>query len=421
MITVVVGGDVWMARDVEFWLDDVLLGTAETNLFSEDKVTYTLDTTGLDGGFHTITAVVDPQDEVNESNEEDNTASTTLDVWTVPYLIEETIALLDNAEQTPFIDNALRWLDNALGEYEKGELNKTILYLHHALDEVWKDGKHTEIEYNILDAIHVALYGEEYVEEIVDTVKSILSLLAQDIEHPLDQTLENALQHLVKALEATAKGLDPMSEICQGWDKLYTLYEQQPELLANSMTYLSPDLELTRISFDTLVVVATEETTITATIYNRGPTTAREIVIDFYETQEGQESEYIGSATIDTLRSEDTTEATIDWTPTGAGIYAVTTTLEGDVEKDPENNGMDTGIAIAPTYSPTKIEGVQPPPIGDWIIDEPTWMNDTEYFSFSGNIIITSTGHFYLQNSTLAIESKVEPSPPYSLLINSSG
>ncbi|GEM_PF-4506978 len=435
-VTVVVGGDIVLCGRVEIWVDGVSVGVFEPDYaFTTDTIRYVLDTSGLSGGVHSVKAMIDPDNSVTEVYEDNNNATANFTVWTVPYLINLSKDMIETLPQTHFLESAVRFLDLALWMYERGRTDKTVSFLTDALYMVYRDGNHLEIEYTLLDTIRVALYGREYVDDLVDTVKDVFCVLSQDLGHPAKEILENAMRHYVEALETIARGHSPLEEINQGWDMMYMVYELEPDLLEDAMTLLSPDLEITSIDFDALVAVENKPVTITAAVYNHGPTKAHNVTIYFYDPPPGEESRtLIGTTTIDTIAPGETAETSITWTPTSTGTYTITTTLENTLEKDRTNNELDVGVNVVRANAEISEN--------DWVatgyceIENGIiiWWNDVKYYNetqnktyrfpdaIAGNFTVTSTGRVYIKNSTLRIASE-NPDfyPPYSLIVEHGG
>ena len=411
-------------------------------------------------GYHNIIAVVDVENKIDESNETNNEMTREICVLTVEFLINESINQINGLKNqvnnlltkpsdanriNQHLEHAIDWLNDALEEYNKSDIEDAVKDLHYATDELWKAVERTNklweqnkvVENDAKDLINGmgdvtylvietgAFVLNTYKADKIAGVESMIvymriRFLFEKLSHDCDKVdnkLANALHHYQKAMEALAENKDYSQEIEHGYDKLLKAKEDVTDLVKkgkitsefrswiseqidNAIILFPPDLSVTfyDISVGQLLFEG-QKASLTITIKNTGVVFARNVRVDVY-----QESNTIlvASYTIPKLDAGDEDTRTVEWTPTDYGTHDIRVLLDAEntvIETNKENNVVSTGFYVLSATRQTVIwDGGHTVPSGVMETYE-----DLQIIMMNGDLVIESTGHLIFRNVSFTV------------------
>ncbi|MEW6070187.1 MAG: right-handed parallel beta-helix repeat-containing protein, partial [Candidatus Thermoplasmatota archaeon] len=369
-------------------------------------------------GYHTIIAVADAENKIDELNETNNELSKKICILTVEFCINSTIIRIiqlksfitsillptDANKINKHLDKVIDELEEALEEYneEEKELKDVIKDLNHAVDESWKaveeanklwdQNKLTESDAkNIINSISLivsSIIETCYVTLCINTAKDITKVeniiiqmrvryifeeLSDDCKK-VDEKLANAYQHYQKAMEALAEEKSAWEEIEQGYDKLLEAKEDVSDLVKKgklsqefgnwvigkinkAILVFPPNLKIT--PYDIIIqgpMAKGYKTKITITVYNVGVVFAKDVKIEIYQMTA---TALISSFTVPKIKAGESITKTVDWTPTVDGTHDIKVVLDPEnkiVEPVKEDNVVSSGVYILSVKVPPRTE-----------------------------------------------------------------
>jgi len=388
---------------IAFYLDDVdaqnLIGMGMASLL-DATVSVQWDTAGVEGE-HTVIAVVDPDDEVEEMWEDNNRASIQIEILTPGYLIGEAVA--EAGSMTAF------WLEKARGDHAAGRLGQAVVDLHLAADNT----EYLDLEMTIIDAARLVVGGED-AEDVASVLAVVAGIMAEnDFGAPTGELIANAYQHFWKAMEALAKELDPWAEIEHGYEKLEMALAdvegEAMEEIENAMLVFPPDLEISNKDvYMTGEFYKDLPQTITINVENVGKVRARDVKVRIYDRLRewgetikdvlGKDGALINEVDLPMMQCGEETMLSLEWIPDRAGTHIVTVeVVSGNREAEMNNNLAVYGCHM----------------VGGTLLwdtpEERTITNYTEVYDewirvIGGDLVVQPGGKLVLVNTTLRVE-----------------